>query len=92
MISNQAPEGPAPAAVAPGGTAASPGHAPARSAGSRLRGMNVSVLREVALLPVLVLLIVVGTRGQPRVLHRVELRRASASRAPRSAWSWSARA
>ena len=50
MISNQAPvradrDGTAP----PGGG----------SLGSRIRGMNVSVLREVALLPVLILLIVV---------------------------------
>src|ERR1700743_2382279 len=37
----------------------------AASFGSRLRGMNVSVLREVALLPVLVLLIVVGTLVSP---------------------------
>jgi simple sugar transport system permease protein len=35
------------------------------SVGARIRGMNVSVLREVALLPVLVLLIVVGTVVSP---------------------------
>src|ERR1700761_3190047 len=55
MISNQAPvrsdRGAATTAAA--------------SFGSRLRGMNVSVLREVALLPVLVLLIVVGTLVSP---------------------------
>src|ERR1700728_1795259 len=63
MISNQAPQGQAPAAVAPGGAVTS-----ARPAGgirSRLSGMNVGVLREVALLPVLVLLIVVGTLVSP---------------------------
>jgi simple sugar transport system permease protein len=58
MISNQAPQG----AVKPaaGGAALS-----AASLGARIRGMNVSVLREVALLPVLVLLIVVGTVVSP---------------------------
>jgi simple sugar transport system permease protein len=61
MISNQAPQGQVPAAVRPGG-AAPPGGGPV---GSRFRGMNVSVLREVALLPVLVLLIVVGTVVSP---------------------------
>jgi simple sugar transport system permease protein len=35
------------------------------SIGSRIRGMNVSVLREVALLPVLVLLIIVGKLVSP---------------------------
>jgi simple sugar transport system permease protein len=58
MISNQAPvqadRGRAvPAAV---------------SVGSRIRGMNVSVLREATLLPVLVLLIVVGTLVSPAFL------------------------
>jgi simple sugar transport system permease protein len=63
MISNQAPQGQAPAAVRPDGGAAAP---PAGgSVGARIRGMNVSVLREVALLPVLVLLIVVGTLVSP---------------------------
>jgi len=66
MISNQAPQGQAPAAVrpdgGPGGGAAPPGGGPL---GSRLRGMNVSVLREVALLPVLVLLIIIGTLVSP---------------------------
>jgi simple sugar transport system permease protein len=62
MISNQAPQGPVPAAVrADGGGGAPPGWA----LGARIRGMNVSVLREVALLPVLVLLIVVGTVVSP---------------------------
>ena len=54
MISNQAP-----VQVDRDGAAA------AVSIGSRVRGMNVSVLREVALLPVLVLLIVVGTVVSP---------------------------
>jgi len=66
MISNQAPQGQAPAAVrpdgGPGGGAAPPGGGPL---GSRLRGMNVSVLREVALLPVLMLLIIIGTLVSP---------------------------
>src|ERR1700733_11439053 len=62
MISNQAPQG-APA-VAPGG-AATAATAPAGAVASRLRGMNVNVLREVALLPVLVLLIIVGTLVSP---------------------------
>jgi simple sugar transport system permease protein len=55
MISNQAP------VRADRGAAATA----AASIGSRLSGMNVSVLREVALLPVLVLLIVVGTLVSP---------------------------
>ena len=66
MISNQAPQGPAATASAstgPGGTAAAPG--PAGAVASRLRGMNVNVLREVALLPVLILLIIVGTLVSP---------------------------
>jgi simple sugar transport system permease protein len=61
MISNQAPEG----AVTPAGGTEAP---PAASLGARLRGMNASVLREVALLPVLVLLIVVGTVASPAFL------------------------
>ena len=62
MISNQAPQGQAPAAVRPDGGVAPPAGG---SVGARIRGMNVSVLREVALLPVLVLLIVVGTLVSP---------------------------
>ena len=62
MISNQAPQGPVPAAVREGPGEAAPD---AGSLGARIRGMNVSVLREVALLPVLVLLIVVGTVVSP---------------------------
>jgi simple sugar transport system permease protein len=63
MISNQAPQGQVPAAVRPPAGGAAP---PAGgTVGSRIRGMNVSVLREVALLPVLVLLIVVGTLVSP---------------------------
>jgi len=63
MISNQAPQGPVPAAARTGaGTAAS---SVGKSIGARVGGMNVSVLREVALLPVLVLLIVVGTVVSP---------------------------
>ena len=62
MISNQAPQGQVPAVRrgAGGADAAAGG-----GIGSRIRGMNVSVLREVALLPVLVLLIVVGTLVSP---------------------------
>jgi len=63
MISNQAPQGQAPAAVRPDSGGALP--AVDGSVGARIRGMNVSVLREVALLPVLVLLIVVGTVVSP---------------------------
>jgi simple sugar transport system permease protein len=56
MISNQAPvRADRDGTALPGGG----------SLGSRIRGMNVSVLREVALLPVLVLLIVVGTVVSP---------------------------
>jgi simple sugar transport system permease protein len=63
MISNQAPQGQAPTAVRPDSGGAVP---PVDgSVGARIRGMNVSVLREVALLPVLVLLIVVGTVVSP---------------------------
>jgi simple sugar transport system permease protein len=65
MISNQAPQGPVPAAVQPDGGQAGPR---AGTVGARIRGMNVSVLREVALLPVLVLLIVVGTVASPAFL------------------------
>jgi simple sugar transport system permease protein len=62
MISNQAPQGPVSTAVQEGPGGAAP---PGGSLGARVRGMNVSVLREVALLPVLVLLIVVGTVVSP---------------------------
>jgi simple sugar transport system permease protein len=63
MISNQAPQGRASTAVRPDSGGAAP---PADgSVGARIRGMNVGVLREVALLPVLVLLIVVGTVVSP---------------------------
>ncbi len=61
MISNQAPEGRAPAVPLDGGALSRAGG----SIGSRLGGMNVSLLREVALLPVLVLLIVVGSVVSP---------------------------
>src|SRR5580704_5853444 len=61
MISNQAPQGRVPAARLEGGALSRAGG----SLGSRLSGMNVSVLREVALLPVLVLLIVVGSVVSP---------------------------
>jgi simple sugar transport system permease protein len=63
MISNQTPKVPVRTAVQPDGLgAASPAGG---SIGSLIRGINVSVLREVALLPVLVLLIVVGTVVSP---------------------------
>ncbi|MGH3253265.1 MAG: ABC transporter permease, partial [Trebonia sp.] len=62
MISNQAPQGPVRAAGRPAGGRVAP---LAGSIGSWVGGMNVSVLREVALLPVLVLLIVVGTVVSP---------------------------
>jgi simple sugar transport system permease protein len=63
MISNQAPEGPAAATVGPAAVAPR-----AQAVRDRLRGMNVGVLREVALLPVLVLLLVVGTVVSPAFL------------------------
>ena len=64
MISNQAPQGPAPAIRSDsGGGASSPA-----ALGTWIRGMNVSVLREVALLPVLVLLIIVGAMVSPAFL------------------------
>jgi simple sugar transport system permease protein len=63
MISNQAPQGQVPTAVRPDGGGAAPPSG--GSVGSWIRDMNVSVLREVALLPVLVLLIVVGTLVSP---------------------------
>jgi simple sugar transport system permease protein len=67
MISNQSPEGPVQTAGRPGGEGLA---APAarRAVGSWLRTMNVGVLREVALLPVLVLLIVVGAVVSPAFL------------------------
>ena len=67
MISNQAPDGPA------AGTVTSPG-TPARILSrdgwlaGRVRVRNIAVLREVALLPVLVLLIVVGSVVSPAFL------------------------
>jgi simple sugar transport system permease protein len=67
MISNQAPQGPAATASAgtgpPGTATATP--APAGAVASRLSGMNVNLLREVALLPVLIVLIIVGTLVSP---------------------------
>jgi len=64
MSSNPTPDGSVGTAAPPGpvDTAAA---ATSTSLGSWLRGVNVSVLREVALLPVLVLLIVVGTVVSP---------------------------
>src|SRR5487761_53203 len=65
MISNKTPQGRAPAAVPlDGGVVSRAGG----SIGSRLGGMIVSGLREVALLPVLVLLIVVGSVVSPAFL------------------------
>jgi simple sugar transport system permease protein len=67
MISNQPPDGPVRTAVRPGGAGtASP--AGGGNIGAWLRSVNVGVLREVALLPVLVLLIVVGTVVSPAFL------------------------
>jgi simple sugar transport system permease protein len=67
MISNQTPKGPVRTAVRPGGETEV--RAAARgSAGYWIRAMNVGVLREVALLPVLVLLIIVGTVVSPAFL------------------------
>jgi simple sugar transport system permease protein len=69
MISNQSPDGSAgavsPAARGAAGPAGSGGGA---AIAAWLRGLNVSVLREVALLPVLVLLIVVGAVVSPAFL------------------------
>jgi simple sugar transport system permease protein len=65
MISDHSPEGSvgtaSPAAPGPGGIALHGGGA----IWARLRGMNVGVLREVALLPVLVILLVVGAVVSP---------------------------
>ncbi len=66
MISNQAPDGPA------AGTVTTPG-TPARILSrdgwlAGVRTMNIAVLREVALLPVLVLLVVVGSVVSPAFL------------------------
>src|SRR6202012_957372 len=58
---NPAPDSPAPTAT----TAALPR---AEAVRNWLRGMNVGLLREVALLPVLVLLLVVGTIVSPAFL------------------------
>jgi simple sugar transport system permease protein len=67
VISKQTPEGQVSTAVRPGGD---PAAAPPAggSVASRLRSVNAGVLREVALLPVLVLLIVVGTVVSPAFL------------------------
>ena len=71
MISNQTPDGPVRTAVrvpASTGRPAGRGDGAARRRrriGAWLRSVNVGVLREVALLPVLVLLIVVGTVVSP---------------------------
>jgi simple sugar transport system permease protein len=66
MISNQAPDGPA----ATVGTSAGAGSVLPRAGAllTRLRGTNVGLLREVALLPVLVLLLVVGAVVSPAFL------------------------
>src|SRR5580704_1642762 len=62
MISNQAPDGPAGTVTTGAG-----GAVLARGGGlaARVRDMNIGVLREVALLPVLVLLIVIGAVVSP---------------------------
>jgi simple sugar transport system permease protein len=61
VISNQAPDSPAATVT----TAALPR---AEAVRNWLRGMNVGLLREVALLPVLILLLVVGTIVSPAFL------------------------
>src|SRR5260370_31329037 len=60
------PDGPVRTAVRPGGAGTAPPGG--GNIGPWLRSVNVSVLREVALLPVLVLLIVVGTVVSPAFL------------------------
>jgi simple sugar transport system permease protein len=62
MISNKTPQSPAPAAV---GQVTAPPPFPAGPFASWLRTANVGVLREVALLPVLLLLIIVGSLVSP---------------------------
>jgi len=63
MISNKTPDGSAGTVTTPGGTA----RVVPRVAwlADRVRSMNIGVLREVALLPVLILLIVVGSVVSP---------------------------
>jgi simple sugar transport system permease protein len=63
MISNQAPDGPAGSVGTPGAGAAV--LARGASLAGRVRTMNIGVLREVALLPVLILLLVVGAVVSP---------------------------
>ena len=67
MISNQTPNGPVGTAARPGAAGSAP-PAGGGAIGSWLRSMNVGILREVALLPVLVLLIVVGAVVSPAFL------------------------
>jgi simple sugar transport system permease protein len=59
MISNQTPKGTVQTPERPAGRGTLP------AVGSRIRAMNVGVLREVALLPVLILLIIVGSLVSP---------------------------
>ena len=66
MISNPSPDGPAGAALPSGRERAAP--TGGAVVGAWLRSANVSVLREVALLPVLVLLLVVGSVVSPAFL------------------------
>jgi simple sugar transport system permease protein len=63
MISNETPQSPAPAGV--GQPTAAPPPSTAGPLLSWVRTVNVGVLREVALLPVLILLIVVGSLVSP---------------------------
>jgi|HubBroStandDraft_4_1064222.scaffolds.fasta_scaffold00250_2 simple sugar transport system permease protein len=67
MIPNPTPDAPPGAAGPPGPGAAAVAVAPGGGAAvlARLRGVNVSLLREVALLPVLVILLIVGTIVSP---------------------------
>jgi len=66
MISNESPEGSAGAASPPAsGGAGSLLETGGATIAARMRSLNVSVLREVALLPVLALILVVGTVVSP---------------------------
>jgi simple sugar transport system permease protein len=65
MISNESPDGSVGTASPPAGGAGSIPQSGGATVAARMRSLNVSVLREVALLPVLVLLLVVGAVVSP---------------------------